>query len=195
MCRVCECHTVPRQTQNKKWFIHPLLPSQKHSAWHAWVWGGRSRQMHNSDSAVPQQGHYQKGPQEWVALPIIIIIITFFRLGPRDLVRRARLPHNLQVICSNCIRKGKHPIIHHVLRKPGTQEPHLLIFANSFVVFHNHINAGGRVQCCSLQIKLQHLRQERITHQSRGVRLSEQSFSAIKVKSACSNMHLSDWED
>lgn len=69
------------------------------------VWGGRSRQMHNSDSAVPQQGHYQKGP-EWVALPIIIII-TFFRLGPRDLVRRARLPHNLQVICSNCVRKGK----------------------------------------------------------------------------------------
>lgn len=40
-------------------------------------------------------------------------------------------------------------------------KPDLLIFANSLVVFHNHVDAGGRVQRRPLQVELQHLRQAR----------------------------------
>lgn len=78
-----------------------------------------------------------------------------------------------------------------------TEEPHLLIFANSLVVFHNHINAGGGVQRRSLQVELQHLRQESakgIGGVQRGPASSEQSLSAIRVKSTCLNMRLSSCE-
>lgn len=160
------------------------------------VWGGRRSQQHNSGlfSSCAAAGTWSEAvgsAADYSARIALQVGYDFIKTDPHGARRRAAAPTQPAVIAS-----GPANIVSFIAQlrvaQAQPQEAHLLIFPNSLVVFHNHINAGGRVQRCALQIKLQHLRQDRASHLRAVVggwgQLSEQSFSAIKVKTARSSI-------
>lgn len=140
--------------------------------------GGRSSQLHNScnfllcfsetlsetSRAVDAAGDYSAG----LILQIGPDSITTWERGHPWKQERLRSPAKQQSWALEPAfsdERGQANIFSFItprrVAQSRTWEPHLLIFADGLVVFHNHIDAGGRVQQCSLQVKLQHLGQER----------------------------------
>lgn len=61
---------------------------------------------------------------------------------------------------------------------PGSAVLHLLIFPNSLVVFHHHVDEGGGIQSFALQIELEHL------EEGWGAQVSVNQLSAPYIEDA-----------
>lgn len=216
----CECHTHPRTTENKQWFIHLLLPNLEHSshtakqvpAWPEGREGVEAVSCITQISFPPtlQQNisrNVPNGAGDYSAA-CSRLGQTSFWVGQSDTHKSKggliQQQHTSALPAVSSDEWGKANIssfVTHlnVAQTQESQESHLLIFANSLVVFHNHINAGGRVQRCSLQIKLQHLRQDRtpdIRGVQRGPMSSEHSLLAIRSRiSMFEQASVQLWED
>ena len=133
------------------------------------VWGGRSSLPHNFQDSIPIRNVHNAGAaagysagSSSVWAPTLLCLATS---GIHRSERESRSSPPRLCRQGAVIAEGKANILSFITRprvaQTRTQETHLLIFADGLVVFHNHIEAGGRVQRGSLQVELQHLRQQR----------------------------------